>query len=123
MDEKKAVRVVDALRVLGVDAHVERSALYRIGVRVALPDRRQAIWDTDGAADLEATVMANGVLVGYVPRIEGSETYDEQQTVEAIAHTDYDRPVGTRRTSPLPAADPLPRHGGIFRRMQGHFRE
>ena len=123
MDEKKAVRVVDALRALGVDAYVERSSLYQIGVRVALPDKRNAVWDTDGAAGLDATVMADGVLVGFVPMIEGSDNFNDDQVVQAIAQTDYDRPIATRRRTPLPVADPLPRQGGVFRRMQGHFRE
>ena len=123
MDEKRAVRVVDRLRELGIDAYVERPSTFVFGVRVELPDRRQAIWDTDGTLGLEAQVMANGVLVGFVPQIEGSEDFDEDQTVEAIAHTDYDQPVATRRTTPLPPAEPLPRHGGIFRRLHGGFRE
>ncbi len=123
MDEKRALRVVDRLRDLGVDAHLERASIYQFGVRVALPDGRNAVWDTDGTLGLEAQVMANGMLVGFVPQIDGSEDFDEDQTVEAIAHTDYTRPIATRRTSPLPAAPPLERHGGIFRRFWGDFRE
>jgi hypothetical protein len=123
MDEQKALRVVDRLRELGVDAHVTHPSTYQFGVRVALRDGRNAMWDTDGTAGLEAQVMANGMLVGYVPQIEGSEDFDEDQVVEAIAHTDYDKPIATRRTTPLPPAAPLPRQGGVFRRFLGGFRE
>ncbi len=123
MDEKRAVRVVDALRSRGVDAHVERSSTYQFGVRIALQGGRDAVWDTDGTLGLEAQVMANGMLVGFVPQIEGSEDFDEDQTVLAIAATDYDQPVATRRAvAPAPAA-PLPRPGGVFRRFLGGFRE
>ena len=123
MDEKRAGRVVDRLRELGIDAHVERASTYQFGVRVALRDGRNAVWDTDGTLGLEAQVMANGMLVGFVPQLEGSEDFDEDQTVEAIAHTDYDKPIATRRTAPLPPAPPLKRQGGVFRRFLGDFRE
>src|SRR5690349_23031221 len=116
MDENRAQRVVDALRGRGVPAHKERAGVGLFGVRVMLPDGRQAIWDTDGTAGLEAQVMRDGVLVGFVPMIESSEAFTEQQVVDAIARTDYDQPVATqRRTAPTSAA-PLPREGGFFRR-------
>ena len=123
MEEKRAQRVVDRLREQGVDAHIERASTYQFGVRVALRDGRNAIWDTDGTLGLEAQVMRNGILVGFVPQLEGSEDFDEDQTVEAIAHTDYDKPIATRRVTPVPKAAPLPRQGGVFRRFLGGFRE
>ena len=123
MDEKRAQRVVDRLREQGVDAHLERASTYQFGVRVALRDGRNAVWDTDGTLGLEAQVMRDGILVGFVPQIEGSEDFDEDQTVDAIAATDYDKPIATRRTTPPPAAAPLPRQGGVFRRFLGGFRE
>jgi hypothetical protein len=114
---------VDQLRERGVDAHVERASTYQFGVRVPLRDGRQAIWDTDGTLGLEAQVMRDGMLVGFVPQIAGSEDFDEEQTVLAIAATDYDQPVArTRKEAPPPAA-PLPRQGGVFRRFLGGFRE
>jgi hypothetical protein len=69
MDENRARYVVDALRDRGVDAHIAKPGVYQFGVRVALPDGREALWDTDGTAGLEAQVMRNGMLVGFVPVI------------------------------------------------------
>lgn len=123
MDENRAHHVVDALRERGVDAHLEQAGVYQFGVRVVLHDGREALWDTDGALGLEAEVMRDGVLVGFVPEIEGSEDYDEAQVIDAIAATDYDQPVATRRSTPPPPAPALPREGGVFRRFLGGFRE
>lgn len=123
MDEKRALRVVDRLRERGVDAYVERASTYQFGVRVMLRDGRQAVWDTDGTLGLEAQVMRNGMLVGFVPQIPDSEHFDEEQTVLAIAGTDYDHPIARRAPAPPPVAAPLPREGGVFRRFLGGFRE
>jgi hypothetical protein len=123
VEEKRAQRVVDRLREQGVDAYMERASTYQFGVRVALRDGRNAVWDTDGTLGLEAQVMRDGILVGFVPQLEGSEDFDEDHTVAAIAGTDYDKPIATRRTAPVPPAAPLPRQGGVFRRFLGGFRE
>ncbi len=123
MDEMRAGRVVDALRSRGVNAALEKAGVYQFGVRVSLPGGREAIWDSDGTAGLEAQVMRNGMLVGFVPVIEGSESYDDDQVVDTITRTDYDRPIARqRRTAPAPAA-PLPQQGGVFRRFLGGFRD
>jgi hypothetical protein len=91
MREDEADRVVQGLRARGVLAKVARPAVFRFGVAVPLGDGREAVWDVDGAAGLEAQIMRNGMLVGFVPMIPGSESFDETQTVEAIARTDYGR--------------------------------
>ena len=93
MEEARARRVVDLLRDRGIAAQLERAGVYQFGVRIPVGDGRQAMWDTDGTAGLEAQVMRDGVLVGFVPHIPGSEHFDETQVVDAIARTDYDQPV------------------------------
>jgi hypothetical protein len=122
MDENRARRVVDALRDRGVDAHLAKVGVSQYGVRVTLHDGREADWDTDGTAGLEAQVMRDGMLVGYVPQIDGSEDFDERQVVDAIARTDYDQPIATQRRVAPPPAPSLPREGGLFRRFLDGFR-
>jgi hypothetical protein len=122
MDEMRARRVVDALRDRGTNADLARVGVYQFGIDIRLPDGRVASWDTDGTAGLEAQVMRNGMLVGFVPLIEGSEDFDDDQVIEAILRTDYDKPIATRRSSTPPPAEPLPRRGGVFRRFMDGFR-
>jgi hypothetical protein len=108
MDENRARRVADALRDRGINAHLAKASVDQYGVRVSLPGGREAEWDTDGTAGLEAQVMRDGMLVGYVPQIEGSEDFDEQQVIDAIARTDYDQPIARQRAAAPP---PAPRAG------------
>ncbi len=122
MDENRARRVADALRDRGIDAHLAHVGVDQFGVRVTLPGGREAEWDTDGTAGLEAQVMQDGMLVGYVPEIEGSEDFSEDQVIDAIARTDYDQPVASQRPAALPPAAPLTREGGVFRRFRDGFR-
>jgi hypothetical protein len=89
MQQEEADLVVAGLQERKVFAHLYRGGVNRFGVRVVLPDGREALWDVDGAAGLEAQVMADGVLVGFVPKIEGSESWSVEQTVEAIATATY----------------------------------
>ncbi len=122
MDEFRARRVVDALRERGVDAHLLRGGVSTFGVRVSLPGGREAEWDTDGTAGLEAQVMRDGMLVGYVPSIEGSEDFDESQVVDAIIRTDYQQPVASQRATAPPPDQALTPDGGLFRRFLDGFR-
>lgn len=122
MDENRARNVIEALRGRGIAAQMEKAGVYQFGIRIELPDGRQAIWDTDGTAGLEAQVMRDGMLVGFVPSIDGSEDFDEPAVVAAIADTDYDKPIATRRSTPLPVAEPLPPQGGVFARFLDGFR-
>lgn len=122
MEELRARRVVDALRDRGVDARLEKAGVYQFGISVRLDGGRTAVWDTDGTLGLEAQVMRDGMLVGFVPVIEGSEDFDDDRVVDAIVRTDYDQPVARRREAAPPPAAPLPREGGVFRRFLGGFR-
>jgi len=122
MEENKARRVVDALRDRGTNADLARVGVYQFGVSIRLADGREATWDSDGTAALEAQVMRDGMLVGYVPAIPGSEDYTEEQVIDAIVRTDYDKPVASQRTTAPPPAPPLPRRGGLFRRFMDGFR-
>lgn len=89
MDADEVELVVAGLRARGVFATAHRPSLNKVCVRVVRPDGAEALWDTDGAAGLEAQVMANGMLVGFVPMIPGSYSFDTEQTIEAIASADY----------------------------------
>jgi hypothetical protein len=114
--------VADALRDRGIDGHLAKFGVDQYGVRVSLHDGREAEWDSDGAAGLEAQVMRDGVLVGYVPEIEGSGDFDERQIIDAIARTDYDQPIARQRPAAPPPGPPLTREGGVFRRFLDGFR-
>jgi hypothetical protein len=122
MLELRARKVVDKLRERGVPAHLHMAQASRFGVRVSIPDGREAIWDADGAAALDAQIMRDGMLVGLVEDVPGSENFTEDQVVDAIARADYDKPIGTfHKTAPTPAPA-LPVEGGFFRRMFDGFR-
>ena len=122
MEENKARRVVDALRDRGTNADLARVGTYQFGVSVHLPDGREATWDSDDTAELEAQVMRNGMLVGFVPVIDGSADYTEEQIIDTIVRTDYDKPIATRRATAPPPEQALPRRGGVFRRFMDGFR-
>jgi hypothetical protein len=111
MDEARARRVVAALRERNVFGHVKlpQAGITQYGIRVVLPDGREAVWDTDGTAGLEAQVMRNGVLVGFVASIPGSENFGEPEIIEAIAAADYDQPIG--RSEPRSTEPRTPRPG------------
>jgi hypothetical protein len=122
MDENRARRVADALRDRGIDAHLHKAGYDSCGVRVSLVGGREALWGAEGTSGLEAEVLLDGDLVGFVAEIPGSETFDEAGVVDAIARADYDEPEGHERAeAPLPAK-PLTREGGVFRRFLDGFR-
>lgn len=81
--------MVEQLRAHGVIARVAHAGPFRVGIRVPLADGREALWDMDGAAGLEAQVMRDGILVGFIPCIPGSEAFDENTMALAIAAADY----------------------------------
>lgn len=122
MDENRARRVADALRDRGIDAHLETAGIDVYGVRVVLSGRREAIWGNEGTRSLEAQVLLDGDLVGFVPEIPGSENFDEAQIVDAIARADYDEPVGRELPEAPPPGPALTREGGVFRRFLDGFR-
>src|ERR1700685_297573 len=122
MDENRARRVADGLRDRGIDAHLEKGGVDIYGVRVVLAGRREAIWGNEGTKSLAAEVLLDGDLVGFMPKIPGSESFDVEQDIDAIARADYSEPVAHERAQ-APAADKsLPREGGVFRRFLGGFR-
>jgi len=122
VQEIRARHVVDKLRERGINAHLARAGVDQFGISVALAGGREAQWDTDGAIGLEAVVLQDGNLVGFVPKIAGSERFGEDEVVDAIARTDYDQPVARLRPEPTSAGPPLPPVGGLFRRFLDGFR-
>ncbi|MEV6491257.1 hypothetical protein AB0M20_21980 [Actinoplanes sp. NPDC051633] len=124
MDELRAQRIVKTLRQRNVFAHVKlpHAGITQYGIRVVLPDGREAIWDNDGTAGLEAQVMRDGILVGFVPSIPGSENFGEAEITDAIARAEYDQPIGrSRPATPRPAAQtPAAKSRGGF--LRGAFR-
>src|ERR1017187_136955 len=122
MDENRARRVADLLRDRGINAHLENSGIDVYGVRVEIGDGREAMWGLEGTASLEAEVLLDGDLVGFIPKIPGSAGFAEAAGVGAIARADYDDPVGRERPETPPPAPPLTREGGVFRRFLGGFR-
>ncbi|MEU0279757.1 hypothetical protein [Streptomyces sp. NPDC006195] len=91
MDEDRAGRLVSSLRARGVMAHLAHLGVYQCGVQIVLAEGGEAIWDIDGVLGLRAEVVEDGVLVGFVPHVRGSETFTEEQLVATIAATRYDK--------------------------------
>jgi hypothetical protein len=123
MDENRARRVVDALRDRGIDAHLRKSGVDAYAVQVQAGGGREAVWGAEGTTGLEAEVLLDGDLVGFVPEIPGSQAFDEAQIVDAIARADYEEPEGHERAAAPPPGPSLPREGGVFRRFIEGFRE
>jgi hypothetical protein len=126
MDEAKATAVVERLRARGRFAHLHPVGVYTYSVRIVIPDGREAIWDADGAAGLEAVVLRDGVLVGLVEEIPGSGSLDVDGIVDVIARADYDAPLATRPrrpgSAPAPPAPVAPEAAprrGLLRRITG----
>ncbi|MFF5405188.1 hypothetical protein ACFY8K_18920 [Streptomyces misionensis] len=107
MDADRARRVVAALRDRGVMAHLVEAGVYEFGIRVVLDYDIEALWDTDGVSGLDAEVVSDGVLIGFVPHVPGSENFTDQQIVDTIATTEYST-EGLRppEDGPPPASPP-----------------
>lgn len=114
MDESSAQEATAALRARRVMAHVGSTGYNRYGIRVVLADGREALWDADGTAGIEAQILRDGVLTGFIPKIPGSEDWSVEEIVDAIAAADYDNPTTNARGSigEQPRA-PLGERGGL----------
>ena len=126
MEEPVAEQVVELLRARRIFASVNRRAgVYNVGVRVVIPDGREAIWDNDGAAGLEAMVLRDGMLVGFVPQLPDSDDLDAATIADIIANADYDAPPPPEKSrpsaAPTPPATPTapPPKRGFFGRKRG----
>ena len=109
MDEATAEQVVELLRQRRIFASVNRRAgVYNVGVRVVIPDGREAIWDNDGAAGLEAMVLRDGMLVGFVPQLPDSDDLDATAIAGIIADADYDARAASREPQSRPTPPPTP---------------
>ncbi|WP_406379084.1 hypothetical protein [Streptomyces sp. NBC_01618] len=117
MDSDRARRLVSALRDRNVMAHLVEAGVYEFGIRVVLDEGIEALWDVDGACGLDAEIVGDGVLIGFVPHVPGSESFTEEQLVESIATTRYsaqglhppsDTPVPPPAAGPAPVEEPGP---------------
>jgi hypothetical protein len=139
VDESSAEQATAALRARNVMAHVGSTGYNRFGIRVVLPDGREALWDADGTAGIEAQVLRDGVLTGFVPKIPGSEDWGVDEIVAAIAKADYDNPdtndpgnIGEQVRAPIgerggihetrPRSGVQPAAGGTFDRLRRRLR-
>ena len=85
------------MRDRGIDAHLHNEGIDVYGVRVVIGGGREAVWGTEGTTSLEAEVLLDGDLVGFIPEIPGSADFDDAQVADAIARADYDEPIGHER--------------------------
>ncbi|MGC0319368.1 hypothetical protein [Kitasatospora acidiphila] len=109
MDKERAERLVAALRAREVMVHLAELGVYEYAVRVVLPDGgSEAVWDSSDALGLEAEVLQDGVLMGLVPHVPGSERMTEDELVTAIATTEYDRAGLHPPTDAGPPSSPDP---------------
>jgi hypothetical protein len=122
MQENRARRVADMLRDRGIDAHLMNAGIDAYGVRVVIDGGREAIWGMEGTSSLEAEVLLDGDLVGFIPEIPGSAEFGDAEVADAIARADYHEPVGRELPEAPPPARPLLREGGLFRRFIDGFR-
>ncbi|MEV8335034.1 hypothetical protein [Streptomyces niveus] len=111
MDADRAERLTAELRARGVMAHLVHAGVYEFGIRVVLDDRIEALWDMDGAAGLDAEIVNEGALIGFVPHVPGSEEFTEEQMVNTIATTNYaldtlQRPADRTSSTGTPARPP-----------------
>ncbi|WP_329038226.1 hypothetical protein OIE71_31825 [Streptomyces sp. NBC_01725] len=111
MDSDRAERLTAELRSRGVMAHMVHAGVYEFGIRVVLDDRIEALWDMDGAAGLDAEIVNEGALIGFVPHVPGSEDFSEEQLVNCIATTNYaldalQRPAERTEGRTAPARSP-----------------
>ena len=84
----------------------------RPGIRVRLPDGREARWGIGGSATLEAVVLRDGVLVGFVPRRWHAFGHGQRfsRRAEGAAHNAMSgagpvRPAGQRPAGPRRSAE------------------
>lgn len=116
MDAERVDRMVARLRARDVMAHRTEPDLYTFGIRVVIGDGSEALWTVGGAGGLDAQVVRDGVLVGWVPHVDGSESFTDEQTVEAIAAARYSeeglRPPAPDDRPPPALRDPPPGEPG-----------
>lgn len=105
MDKDKAALVVDQLVAWNVPARVVPMGMHSAAVRVRLGGGREALWDADGAAGLDAQVLRDGVLVGFLAERPDSSALPAGHQAWLIATADYDL---TPRGRPEPARAPGP---------------
>ncbi|SEN16227.1 hypothetical protein [Actinacidiphila rubida] len=136
MEPERVDSMVAALRARGVMAHRADEGVYAFGIRVVIPDGSEALWTMGGAGGLDAEVLRDNTLIGFVPHVPGSEDFTDAQTVETIATTPYSEegmlPASRVTAHPTPAPAPAasvppplqhpgaPLHGLLHLHLHGH---
>lgn len=124
MNRDMAASVVQQLTAWNVPATVAPIGLHSAAVRVRLGGGREALWDADAAAGLDAQVLRDGVLVGYVAALPDSAGLSSGHTAWLIATADYDlsprgRPDLVRPAVPAAVVVAVrPPRGGLLRTVR-----
>jgi hypothetical protein len=100
---RHAEAVVDQLHRWSIRANTVPRGLDHADVRVILEAGCEAVWSADAASGLRAQVLRDGILINFVPELDGSQGLSPEAEAWLIAKTDY-RQGGSRAATPQRAS-------------------